>query len=52
VILTGLTLSGAGVLAGVGAEDLVVTAGAAAGAVLGAVAVVQLGVSLRRLLGD
>ena len=50
VILTGLTLSGAGVLAGLGNEDLVVTTGTAAGAVLGAVAVVQLGVSLRRML--
>ena len=50
VILTGLTLSGAGVVAGLGVEDVVVTAGTAAGAVLGAVAVVQLGVSLRRML--
>jgi phosphatidylglycerophosphate synthase len=52
VILTGLTLSGAGVLAGLGVADLVVTAGTAAGAVLGAVAVVQLGLSLRRMLAD
>jgi CDP-diacylglycerol--glycerol-3-phosphate 3-phosphatidyltransferase len=52
VILTGLTLSGAGVVADLGVEDVVVTAGTAAGAVLGAVAVVQLGVSLRRMLAD
>jgi phosphatidylglycerophosphate synthase len=52
VILTGLTLSGAGVLAALGVADLVVTAGTAAGAVLGAVAVVQLGLSLRRMLAD
>jgi hypothetical protein len=32
--------------------DVVVTAGTAAGAVLGLVAVTQLGVSLRRALGD
>jgi phosphatidylglycerophosphate synthase len=52
VILTGLTLSGAGVLAVLGVEDVVVTTGTAAGALLGAVAVVQLGVSLRRMLAD
>ena len=52
MILTGLTLSGAGVVASLGVADLVVTAGTAAGAVLGAVAVGQLGVSLRRMLAD
>ena len=52
VILTGLTLSGAGVVAALGVVDPVVTAGTAAGALLGAVAVVQLGVSLRRMLAD
>jgi CDP-diacylglycerol--glycerol-3-phosphate 3-phosphatidyltransferase len=52
VILTGLTLGGAGVVSALalGAADLVVTAGTAAGAVLGAVGVAQLGVSLRRML--
>ena len=50
VILTGLTLIGAGVLAGPVAADVVVTAGTAAGALLGFVGVVQLGVSLRRML--
>ena len=53
VILTGLTLSGAGVVAALGCgRTSVVTAGTAAGALLGAVAVVQLGVSLRRMLAD
>ena len=52
VILTGLTLSGAGVVAALGVVHPVVTAGTAAGALLGAVAVVQLGVSLRRMLAD
>jgi CDP-diacylglycerol--glycerol-3-phosphate 3-phosphatidyltransferase len=48
--MTGLTLGGAGVVAGAAVE--VVTAGAAAGVLLGAVAVAQLGLSLRRMLGD
>ena len=52
VILTGLTTVGAGVLSGLGAADLVVTAGTAAGALLGAVGVVQLGLSLRGMLPD
>ena len=52
VAMTGMTLGGAGVVAGLGADDLVVTTGAAVGAVLGAVAVVQLGFSLRRMLAD
>jgi phosphatidylglycerophosphate synthase len=52
IAMTGMTLVGAGVLAGPGGADLVVTAGAAVGALLGAVGVVQLGVSLRRMLAD
>jgi phosphatidylglycerophosphate synthase len=52
VILTGLTTVGAGVVSGFGVADLVVTAGTAAGALLGAVGVVQLGFSLRALLPD
>ena len=52
VILTGLTLGGAGVLAALDAADLVVTVGTAAGAVLGTIGVVQLGFSLRRMLTD
>jgi phosphatidylglycerophosphate synthase len=50
VIMTGLTLGGAGVLGG--AADQVVTTGAVVGTVLGVVALVQLGFSLRRMLGD
>jgi phosphatidylglycerophosphate synthase len=52
IAMTGMTLGGAGVVAGAGGADLVVTAGAAVGAMLGAVAVVQLGISLRRMLTD
>jgi len=52
VALTGFTLGGAGVLAWSGFSGVVVVAGTAAGAVLGLVAVAQLGVSLRRALGD
>lgn len=52
VILTGLTLVGAGVVSAAGQASLVVTVGAAVGAVLGVVGVAQLGVSLRRMLGD
>jgi phosphatidylglycerophosphate synthase len=50
VLMTGFTLGGAGVVGG--AADLVVTAGSAVGVLLGAVAVVQLGFSLRRMLAD
>jgi phosphatidylglycerophosphate synthase len=50
VAMTGLTLVGAGVLDGAGLADTVVTAGTAVGALLGAVGVVQLGISLRRML--
>jgi phosphatidylglycerophosphate synthase len=52
VILTGLTTVGAGVVSGLGVADFVVTAGTAAGALLGAVGVVQLGFSLRAMLPD
>jgi CDP-diacylglycerol--glycerol-3-phosphate 3-phosphatidyltransferase len=54
VALTGFTLGGAGVLAAAALPSavagVVVTAGAAAGSVLGVVGVAQLGVSLRRAL--
>jgi len=50
VVLTGMTLLGAGV---VDTSDLpVVTAGTAAGVLLGLVGVAQLGLSLRRALSD
>jgi phosphatidylglycerophosphate synthase len=52
VAMTGMTLAGAGVLAGVGAAGLVVTSGTAVGVLLGAVGLMQLGVSLRRMLVD
>ena len=53
VAMTGMTLGGAGVLSGVdGAAATVVTAGAVVGAVLGLVGLVQLGLSLRRLLAE
>jgi CDP-diacylglycerol--glycerol-3-phosphate 3-phosphatidyltransferase len=51
VIMTGLTLCGTGVLAAVGLHGPVVPAGTAVGVLLGAVAVAQLGVWLRRALG-
>jgi archaetidylinositol phosphate synthase len=50
VLMTGLTLVGAGVVAGLDLDDEVVTAGAAVGALLGAVGVAQLGLWLRRAL--
>jgi CDP-diacylglycerol--glycerol-3-phosphate 3-phosphatidyltransferase len=50
VALTGFTLAGTGVLTATGGAWIVVTAGAAAGCLLGAVGVVQLGVSLGRAL--
>jgi phosphatidylglycerophosphate synthase len=50
VIMTGFTLGGAGVA--VGAADGLVTAGAGVGVLLGGIAVVQLGISLRRMLAD
>jgi len=52
VLLTGLTLTGAGVLWAIGADHVVVVGGTAAGAELGAVGDVQLGLSLRRMLAD
>jgi phosphatidylglycerophosphate synthase len=52
VAMTGMTLGGAGVVAGLDAVEPVITAGAAVGTLLGAVAVVQLGFSLRRMLAD
>jgi phosphatidylglycerophosphate synthase len=52
VLMTGLTLVGAGVVAGPGLDVEVVTAGAAVGALLGAVGVVQLGIWLRRALAE
>jgi phosphatidylglycerophosphate synthase len=51
VILAGLTLGGAWVVSGLGWTGQVVVAGTIGGVVLGAVAVVQLGMGLRRLLG-
>ena len=53
VAMTGFTLGGAGVLALVdGPAGVVVLAGTAAGVLLGAVAVAQLGITLRRALSD
>jgi CDP-diacylglycerol--glycerol-3-phosphate 3-phosphatidyltransferase len=55
VAMTGMTLGGAGLLAALGAgrpAHAVVVAGTAVGALLGAVAVGQLGISLRRALGE
>jgi archaetidylinositol phosphate synthase len=52
VLMTGCTLVGAGVVAGLDLDVAVVTAGAAAGALLGAVGVVQLGIWLRTALAD
>jgi CDP-diacylglycerol--glycerol-3-phosphate 3-phosphatidyltransferase len=50
VAVAGCTLGGAGVLAGLDVAPLVVTAGTAAGALLGAVGVAQLGVQFRAAL--
>ncbi|MGY1746243.1 CDP-alcohol phosphatidyltransferase family protein [Blastococcus sp. SYSU D00695] len=54
VAMAGMTLGGAGLLAGAGpgTVHVVVTAGTAVGAALGAVAVVQLGRAIRRALPD
>ena len=52
VILTGLTLVGAGVLSTLDADRTVVIGGAAVGTALGVVGVAQLGMSLRRSLAD
>ncbi len=51
VIMTGFTLGGAGVVAGTGQGELVVTLGTAVGVLLGLVGTAQLGVWLRRELG-
>jgi CDP-diacylglycerol--glycerol-3-phosphate 3-phosphatidyltransferase len=52
VALTGFTLCGAGVVAATGLGGLVVVAGTAAGVLLGVAGTAQLGVSLRRALGE
>jgi phosphatidylglycerophosphate synthase len=54
VAMTGMTLGGAGVVAGAGPDVVlaVVTAGAVVGTLLGVVAVVQLGRDIRRSLPD
>ena len=54
VAMTGMTLGGAGVVAGAGADVVaaVVTAGAAVGVLLGVVAVAQLARAIRRALPD
>jgi CDP-diacylglycerol--glycerol-3-phosphate 3-phosphatidyltransferase len=52
VVLTGFTLGGAGVVGATGWTEAVVVAGTAAGVLLGAAGTVQLGVSLRRALGE
>jgi phosphatidylglycerophosphate synthase len=52
VALTGFTLGGAGVVAAAGFADAVVVAGTVAGVVLGVIGTAQLGVSLRRELGE
>ena len=52
VVLTGFTLGVAGVVWGTGFGETVVVAGTVAGVVLGAVGTAQLGVSLRRGLGE
>jgi archaetidylinositol phosphate synthase len=53
VAMTGMTLGGAGVLSGIGLAGHVVTVGAAVGATVGALGVLQLGVWLRgALAGD
>jgi CDP-diacylglycerol--glycerol-3-phosphate 3-phosphatidyltransferase len=50
VVMTGLTLGGAGALAGLDLTAPVVTAGTAVGVLLGALGVVQLGLWLRRAM--
>ena len=52
VIMAGLSLIGAAVVSALVPVDQVVTAGTAVGAVLGVLAVAQLGVSLRAMLTD
>jgi hypothetical protein len=50
--MAGFTLGGAGVVAGLGLAVGVVSTGAAVGCLLGVVGTAQLGVQLRRALGD
>src|SRR4051794_24797925 len=52
VAMAGFSLGGAGIVAGTGLTDVVVTSGAAVGCLLGLVGTAQLGVQLRRALGD
>lgn len=52
VAMTGFTLGGAGVLSGADLAGEVVTSGTAVGVLLGVVGVVQLGISLRRMLDE
>jgi phosphatidylglycerophosphate synthase len=52
VAMTGFTLGGAGVVAGLGWSAAVVTCGTAVGCLLGVVGVAQLGTALRRALAD
>jgi CDP-diacylglycerol--glycerol-3-phosphate 3-phosphatidyltransferase len=52
VAMAGFSLGGAGVVAGLGWTEAVVTAGAAVGCLLGVVGTAQLGVQLRRALAD
>ena len=52
VLLTGFTLAGAAVVSAVVDQGLVVTVGVAVGAVLGLAGTVQVGLALRRTLGD
>jgi CDP-diacylglycerol--glycerol-3-phosphate 3-phosphatidyltransferase len=50
--MAGFSLGGAGVVAALDVTDVLVTAGAAVGCLLGVVGTAQLGVQLRRALGD
>lgn len=52
VVLTGFTVGGAGVVSATGWGEVVVVAGTAAGVLLGVVGTAQLGISLRRALGE
>ena len=52
VVMAAFTLGGAGIVSAAGYADAVVTSGAAVGCLLGIVGTAQLGVQLRRALGD
>jgi CDP-diacylglycerol--glycerol-3-phosphate 3-phosphatidyltransferase len=52
VAMAAMTVGGAGVVSATGAAALVVTTGTAVGVVLGVVGTAQLGLQLRRALGD